>query len=163
VPEIAPRLLRDWTRDQWTRALTNASDTVRLPVCRGNLVGNQVAGRKSESLLSQVGTDHYTAGLLSQESSFHKSLLSQESPLAGGLHAAHIHLGWGSSGRSAQPRAGRSTGHRRRPLLRHDPCCHVAHRPHQDAPPGSNQDGQSARRDSYAAIAQQHSAVGVAH
>jgi len=25
----------------------------RLPVCRGNLVGNQVAGRKSESLLSQ--------------------------------------------------------------------------------------------------------------
>ena len=53
VPEIAPRLHRDWTRDQWTRALTNASDTVRLPVCRGNLVGNQVAGRKSESLLSQ--------------------------------------------------------------------------------------------------------------
>ena len=57
------RLHRDCTEitseiasDRWTRGLTNALNAVRLPVCRGNLVGNQLAGRKSESLLSQVSS-----------------------------------------------------------------------------------------------------------
>ena len=48
VPEIAPRLHRDWTRDQWTRALTNASDTVRAPAGVQGEPRRKPSGRSQE-------------------------------------------------------------------------------------------------------------------
>jgi len=46
--EIAPRLHRDWTRDQWTRALTNASDAVRAPAGVQGEPRRKPSGRSQE-------------------------------------------------------------------------------------------------------------------